>query len=292
MAKDIAYFYDIIVAEKQTMSNLNGLQPSVDTSQKLLSDVTTKSRVARWRLWVWCVAVCIYAFYVLFDLFKIELEDIAQNSRFGQLPWYAEIAKEYQHGYNLVWINNSYQYSVVDEAAKIIKLSAADEIITGASAVVNLKVAKLISNTPTPLDATESAAFFAYIKKKKPGGIVVRVITDDGDDLQLFIKAGYDPLVISATGESLLLPGTFPVQDAINLFIKNLPFNGSLELCDLIDSIQKIYGITSAYVTNASARYGSNAFVPFLDRYKANAGFLVIFSGTPLNTSITYQANV
>lgn len=292
MSQSIEYYYDIIVAEKQTMANLTGLQPGVDTAQTLLADVTTKSRVARWRLWVWCVAVAMYSFDVLFDLFKIDLEDIAQQSRYGQLPWYESVSKNYQQGYNLVWSNNAFRYSIVDETAKVVKLAAAVELVTGPSSVVSLKVAKLTGSDPAPLDATEKAAFEAYIKKIKPAGIVVTVITDVADELRLYMKIGYDPLVLSATGESLLTPGTFPVADVINTFIKTLPFNGTLELCNLVDAIQAVFGVNSVYVTNASARYGANPFIVFTERYQANAGYLTIEAGTPLSTSITYEANV
>src|ERR1019366_6876223 len=233
MSHSISYYYDIIVTEKQTMSNLTGLQPSVDTSQTLLADVTTTSRVARWRLWVWCVAVAMYSFDVLFDLFKIDLQKIADSSRFGALPWYVAIAKSYQKGYNLVWVGNAYQYSVVDVPSQIITFAAAVELVTGPSALVNLKVAK--GTTPVPLSGTEIAAFTAYIQKIKPAGIVVTVISEVADDLRLFVDVGYDPLVLSATGESLITPGIFPVQDAINLFIQSLPFNGVMELDTLVE---------------------------------------------------------
>ena len=290
MAKSIAYYYDIIVTEKQTMSNLTGLQPSVDTAQTLLSDVTTTSRVARWRLWVWCVAVAMYSFDVLFDLFKIDLEAIAQSSRFGALPWYVTIAKSYQEGYNLVWVGNAYQYSVVNVPSQIITFAAAVELVTGPSALVNLKVAKGI--TPVPLSGTEIAAFKAYIQKIKPAGIVVTVISDVADDLRLFVDIGYDPLVLSAAGESLITPGTLPVQDAVNLFIQSLPFNGIMELDKLVDTVQVVFGVNNVYITSASARYGANPYLVFTERYTPNAGYLAIDSGTPLSSSINYIANV
>ena len=288
MARPITYWYDIIIAEKDTMSNLNRYQPNGDTSQQLLVDITSTSRVARWRLWVWCVAVCAVAFDVVLDLFKIELAAIAQNSRYGSLPWYVVVAKEYQEGYNLVWQNNQYEYLVTDVSAQIIALAASQET---ASEVI-LKVAKVVSGVAQPLTTIEKSAFAAYINRVKPGGVNVHIISNSPDQLQLFLTVNYNPLILLNTGEPLLSPGVFPVEDAIQAYIKNLPFNGTLELMRLIDAIEQVPGVDSVYITNALARYGSNAFVSFPQHYTADAGYLIIDPSNLLRTTITYSADV
>lgn len=56
MARSPQYWYDYMIAEKQTNSNLNNLVPNPDTNQTLLNDLTTPSKVADWRLWIWVVA--------------------------------------------------------------------------------------------------------------------------------------------------------------------------------------------------------------------------------------------
>lgn len=270
------------------MSNLNELQPNIDSAQKLLTDVTTKSRVARWRLWVWCVAVGAYTLDVLFDLFKLDLEDLVMRNRFGQLPWYVYAAKRYQHGYSLAWKNNSYQYNVVDENARIIKRAAAEEN----DEVINMKFAKLSGSLTIPLTLIEKNAFKAYMEKVKPAGIDINYITDNPDDLKLYISVLFDPMVLTSSGESIANPGVFPVEDAVNNFIGELTFNGTLELCFANDAIQKASGVISSYITNAQARYGANAFVTFAERYISNAGHLAIYSGAPLSSTITYTPNV
>lgn len=288
MARSITYWYDVIITEKNTMSNLNGLLPAIDSSQKLLTDLNSKSKVARWRLWVWCVSVAAYTLDVLFDLFKIDLEDLVVRNRFGQLPWYVYIAKSYQHGYSLSWINNRYQYNAVDEAARIIKRAAAEEN----GEVINLKFAKVESGVTVPCNLTEKNAFKSYVEKVKPAGVDINYISEYPDDLKLFISVLYDPMVLTNSGESILTPGVFPVEDSINNFIGELTFNGTLELCFVNDSIQKSSGVVSSYVTNAQARYGANPFVAFPERYVSNAGHLAIHAGSPLNSTITYTANV
>ncbi|MCK6648721.1 MAG: hypothetical protein L6Q66_03605 [Bacteroidia bacterium] len=292
MARTITYWYDVMDAERQTMASLSSLEPNINTAQSLLSDVKTTSKVARWRLWFWCVAALAYAIDVLFDQTKSELETIAANSRYGTLPWYVSISKEYQAGYSLNWSGTRFEYLAIDDAAKIVKRAAAVEIATSTISIVNLKVAKLSGTTPAALSAAEKSAFAAYIAQVKPAGVAVNIISDNPDDLRLFLSIDYDPLVLTASGESIATPGVFPVEVAVNDYISNLPFNGSLELDDLIDAVQNAVGVVNAYVTNAEARYGANPFVTFTQSYSSNAGHLKIDVATPLNSSITYIANV
>jgi len=292
MARPISYWYNIIIAEKNTLSNLNDLQPNIDSNQQLLDDLTTPSRVEDWRLWVWCVAVCCYTLDSLLDLFKLELAILARNARIGQLNWYIDVCLNfYQDGYSLIWQNNEFQYTAIVPTARVVKIAAAEE--NGNQ--VLLKVAKYSGSNIVPLNTSELFRLdkfwngtYPFFPGFKPAGITVSIISDVPDDLKLYLKVNYNPLVLTATGESIINPGVFPVEDVVNTYIKNLPFNAFLELCLLVDKIQLVSGVNSAYVLNAEARYGSNPFVAFLERYKAYAGHMAIFSGTPINTTITY----
>ncbi|MBL7902957.1 MAG: hypothetical protein JNK73_13250 [Bacteroidia bacterium] len=288
MARSITYWYDVMAAEKATMSNLNAYQPNIDDSQTLLTDLKSTSRVARWRLIFWCIAVCAYAIDVVIDLAILAMESIAARSRYGTLPWWAQVCKEYQHGDSLVLINSEWRYATENEAAQIVKLSSAREI-TGR---VNLKIAKLVGDVPTPLSAPEEAAFITYVQKKKPAGIYVTVINDDPDELRLFLFVNYDPLVLDSTGQLISSPGTYPAKEAVEAYLKNLDFDGVFELMTLIDKVQAAVGVKTAYVNTASARYGANPFVAFTQRYYSNAGHMVIDPGTPLTSSITYTPSV
>ena len=64
LARTILEIYDSIIAEKQNMASLNALQPSIDSSQDLLNDLTSSSKVAVWRLWAFITAVAINVFEV------------------------------------------------------------------------------------------------------------------------------------------------------------------------------------------------------------------------------------
>lgn len=286
MAHSPSYWYDIMIAEKQTLSNLQDLQPAIDSSQQLMTDLGTSSKVVRWRLSFWIVATAAYGFELAFDAFIALLEIISQKSRFGTLTWYANKSLEYQHGDSLVWQNNNYEYPTLNPTAQIIKRVATQE----AGPTVIIKVAKLSGSTPEKLTATEKTAFESYMNFIKAAGIVLNIISDDPDLLKLQVNVKFNPLVLSTTGELLSSPGTFPVNDAINAFIGNLPFNGVFELCDLVDSIQSATGVVAAYIPYAEAKYGAFPYAQISERYIPNAGYLVIDSTDPNALTINYNA--
>ncbi|WP_317899415.1 hypothetical protein [Aurantibacillus circumpalustris] len=292
MARTPKYWYDIMIAEKNTFSNLNIYQPNIDSAQTLLADLTSQSKVAIWRLQFWCVASAMFALDVVFDLYKIYLEAIAAKSRYGTLPWYISVAKEFQYGDSLTLIDLEWRYATVNPASQIISLAAAQEGV----GVVNLKIATLSGLNPTPISAPQYVAFTAYIKKKAPAGIIVNIINDNADELQLFITATFDPLVLTIIGELISAPGTFPLRDAVAEYLNEFGgedgFNSGFEIMRLEDKMQNALGIDTVYVTAAFARYGANPYVAFNQRYLPNAGYMIIDPGTPLSSSVTYVPNV
>jgi len=277
-----------MITERNNYSSLSAMQPTIDSSQTLLNDLETSSKVGRLRIFFWIVATCAYTVELMVDLAVLALEALSRKSRFGTLPWYVNQSLLFQYGDSLVYQNGEYQYLANNQANQIIKRAAAQEN----GNTINVKVAKLVANSPAPLSPGEKAAFEAYFERIKPAGSDVAVISDPPDELRIYLKAKYDPLVLDANGQLIGSPGTYPLEVAVNGYISNLNvsnFNGILELSDLVDAVQKAQAITNPYVTHASARYGTNPFVAFTERYQANAGHLTIDPTTPLNITTTYQ---
>ena len=288
MARSIPYFYDIMIAEKNSMSNLSAYQPSIDSSQILLNDLKSTSKVSRWRLMLWVVATCAFAIDVLNDLAILTMQAIAAKSRYGTLPWYVSVAKAFQYGDSLTQVNLEFVYATIDATKQIVSVAAAKE----GSGVVNVKIARTNAGVLAPLTTPQLNAFKGYMTLKKPAGITVQVINDDPDELRLYLAINYDPLLLASNGELISAPGTFPVEDAVNAYLKALEFDGKFELMRLIDTVQAAQGVASAYVTSATARYGANPFVGFAQSYYPNAGYMIIEAATPLSGTITYTANV
>src|ERR1700741_1003278 len=101
MARSTQYWFDVILAEKAIIPEL--------------SVYTSTNKVARWRLGFWSAAACAAVFDVVFDLAIATMEFLAAKSRWGTLPWYAAIAKEFQYGDSLAQVNLEWVYNPIDE---------------------------------------------------------------------------------------------------------------------------------------------------------------------------------
>lgn len=289
MARSITTIYDTIIAEKQSMGQLNNLQPNIESSQQLLSDLTATSRVARWRLIYWIVAVAIWIHEKLFDSYREEIEALSNSLITGTLKWYQAECLKFQFGDTLEWNGAKYVYLILDPTKQIVQRAA---VVEGASQLI-IKVAKLDpSDIPEPLSAAELSAFSAYISQIKFAGTNVAIITDFADELRLSYDIHYDPQLITSTGESIATTGVYPVEDVIISFIQKLPFNGVLNLTKLTDAIQAVEGVIDPVITSASARYGAIPFQVFTKKYQANAGHMKIDPSNPLNTTLNYIAGV
>lgn len=296
MARSFTDIYNALIAEKQSQSTLNGLQPNIDDAQTLLQDVTSPSKVADWRLWLCVVAAAIMVHEQLWDVAKSLLQDIADRAVPGTARWYQEQCFKFQLGYPLMWINGTYQYGTIDESAKIIKRAA----VTEAAGTVVIKAAKLQGSTvvwldyPNPQSVTgpEYIAFKQYINDIKYAGVATIIISSNPDKLKVGYKIYYDPLVLKSNGESLTEPGVFPVEDAINNYITNLPFNGELMLSKLTDAVQAVSGVADAVIQVAEYQYGANPYTAIVDSYNSYAGYMNIDPAFPLNTMINYIPNV
>jgi hypothetical protein len=285
MARTIKEIYNSMVTEKNTMSSLNGLQPATDTATKLLSDLTSESKVARWRLKFWVFAVALWVHEKLFDAHKAQIEKRASELYVGSVIWYHAECFKFQFGDTLSWNGKKYIYDPIDAAKQIIKRASVTEV----SGQLVIKIAKLASGVPAKLSTTEMAAFTSYIDLIKFAGTNTRIVSQDADLLKISYSIKYDPLAISATGELLSAPGTYPVEDAITKYIQNLPFDGKLSLTKLTDEIQKVPGVLDPVLGVAEAKYGTLPYSPIINEYNADAGHMTIDSVYPLRNSISYH---
>lgn len=285
MSRTITQIYDALIAEKEALDALSGLLPTPDDAQTFLQDLTTTSKVGIWRLFLWTVAVAIWAHEVLFDRYEAKILDLKYKLITHTPIWWQLRALEFQFGDTLVWNGAQFVYDPIDVSARIVKRSA----VVTSSGVVRIKVAKLDGDgLPIPLSGPEITAFTAFANEQAPAGINVIVISADPDLLKVEYTVYYDPLVLAPDGSLLTDPAVFPVENAINAHIRNLPFNGVLNLTALTDSVQAAEGVTDPILTTAAAKYGLTAYVTIDANYIAYAGHMKIDPAFPLSSSITY----
>lgn len=288
MARTRAEIYIALVAEKINQPTLTGLQPAIDDEQTLLSDLTTPSRVAVWRLWLFITAAAIFVNETLWDIFKAEVEEIASNAIPGTARWYRDQSLKFQYGDALQWIDNKYQYAVIDVTKQIIARAAVVEV----GGQVRIKVAKIVGAILAPLTSVELASFDAYIHQIKFAGTNTATLSRPPDVLRSTWKIYYDPLVLSPSGELLSNPGQYPVDQAMASYLGSLPFNGNLVITQMVDAVQNAAGVVDPILILAEATYGAVPYSTIVEKYNPDAGHMTVDPAFPLNTTITYVPNV
>ena len=277
MARTILAIYDSIIAEKESGANLTGLTPDPETSTQLLTDLSSGSKVAVWRLWAYITAVAIYAHEVIFDLFKEEVQAIADAAAPGTPGWYQKKMLEFQYGDTLTYFNYQYVYDPVDESARIITRCAVQERSDGA---VLIKVAKDSGGTPVPLSAPEKSAAESYAAKIKFAGTRLAVTSLDPDELDIDYTVFYDPLVPLATLQANL-------QAAADAFLAELPFNAEFRITRFTDALQAVTGVIDPVFQSATATPDGGSPESVAVRYLPAAGYMV-FADTLANM-FTFQ---
>lgn len=289
MARTIAEIYLSIVAEKNNQPTINALQPTIDNEQTLLNDLSSTSKVAVWRLFAYIISVAIWTHENLWDLFKAAIEALIAGAYSGTTRWYQQQALLFQFGDSLTWINNKFQYSVIDATKQIIKRSAAIE--TGGAVII--KVAKLVGGLPVKLNANEFAAYQAYLAQIKFAGTNISSISYDPDLLKLTLNIVYNPLVLASDGSLLSDSGIFPVEDAIKAYIAGIVWDGTFNLTKLIDAAQAAQGVVDPILTLAEGKaYNGASFGTITQNYQSVAGYMVVDPANPLSGTLTYTPNV
>ncbi len=260
MARTIAEIQQEILNEKEKYSELSAL--------------TSTSKSAIWRLWVYIVSTAIW-------MHEKIVERNALLSRPHTLLWYREQALNFLFGVDLVWKDGYFQYPEQtpedEKRLRIIKHCAISERlfdeVQGESGkldntnlseliseyyynqvgVLTLKVAKEVNGVKTILDSQEKRAFRAYMNQIKDAGTQIRVVSNKGNTISIDLDIYVNPLVIYTgnenevdlqnSGKLLSNLSTEPVKDAIREYITTLEFNGAFVPTYLIDKIQQIPGV-------------------------------------------------
>lgn len=216
----------------------------------------TFSLVSIENIWLDLVSFCIWTLEMLFDFHKIEVDELILNQKSGTPPWYRTMALRFQFGFDLVpdkdYFDNAGATEEQIEASKIIKYAAVDESDDESRMII-----KIAGETNGVLheftDPTQIEAVERYFKDIKwPGKITI--INYKADQLYLVIQIQRDPLVLDTNGMSIL-NANYPIIEAIQEFMKELPFNGELKLSAVVDKLQKISGVLDATVLSASSAW-------------------------------------
>ncbi|WP_044213455.1 hypothetical protein [Flammeovirga sp. OC4] len=272
MARTRKEIYELLVAEKQKIAELDSLTDE-ETLKEALADLNkpaSTSKFGIWRLWLYVVSYALYLQEVIFELHQIEVNKLVDASKVHTAEWYEDKIKEYQHGDPILLHQESKQpyYEVEDDSKKVVKFVA----VTGRGvALVKVK------GEDGKLSETEAEGVKSYLSEIQEPGAQMGVVNLESDKLilhaDLYYSPEYDRLTVEAN-----------VQSAVENYIKNLPFNGSLLISDLVENIKEVEGAEDFYITimkakpeigssyeDVKARYYPSSGWMELDTYQINA---------------------
>ncbi|GIZ10292.1 nucleotidyltransferase [Flavobacterium sp. UMI-01] len=223
------------------------------TADENLAGLTTTSKTAIYRLFVFIVSFSIWVLENLYDTHKNEVNDIIEAKMPHRPSWYRTKALAFQYGFDLIQDTDKYDNTGFTdeeiEASKVIKYSA----VTKSGGQLYVKIATEIDGVLTPIEPEVKNAFVAYMDEIADCGVKYLVVNHLPDILLLNIQIYRDPLVLDENGMSIL-NGNYPVEDAISEYMKELPFNGELVLAHLVDKLQKVEGVTIPHIINAESQ--------------------------------------
>lgn len=306
MARTVEEIYNEMVDEKQTFSNLSGLMPSYDLTpptvdnpfRKLLDSINNNSTMSIWRSVLYLVAYAIYSFEKLQDIFKAEVDQLAKESIAGNTAWYAAQVKKWQFGFSLVWDSLTFRYYYPDTtsaaavAARLVAKVSVVEVFGPDTSKVIIKVAKDSSGTLVPLNTapgSELESLETYINRIKFAGVHTTVLSLASDKVKLNLRRFYDGTLDLAAVKT-------EDEATLKSFLKNIDFNGTLYLNDLIDAFQELSSSKepSLMIVSCLCRADADAsFTSVTESYNPASGYfeLVPIGNTPgVDTYIEYIA--
>lgn len=231
-------------------------------NEPALADLNSTSQTAIWRAITYMVAVGIYSFEKILDIFKTDLEAYANTIATGTLQWYQEQCLKWQFNQDIIWNGTKYDYETTDQTLQLVTQAA---VVERSDATLLVKVAKGEVGDLQPLDANELDSFTAYMNKIKFAGTKLLATSYDADTITLNYNIYYNPIYdLTALKDN--------VTAAINAHLQQLPFNAMLNITKLTDDIQAITGVKDVIFISA------NAITPTAQnitrQYQSTAGYL------------------
>lgn len=232
------------------------------------------------------VASAIYVLESLFELFRIDVEKKVETSVLASIPWYHKICMEYQHGDELVYDESTgrFKYPAEDRTKQVIKFAACrdkgggvDVLVSGADS----------SGAPIALSNNVLTAFKSYLNKCKPAGVIVSIHSYNPDEITMTLQVQYDVMLLNPDGSLISDSAVFPVENAINEYLKNITYGGVFNKTKLIDAVQSATGVVDVLLNGVIVKPdGETDFaVVSGNNYTANGG---AFKSVKLKNNIQY----
>jgi len=249
----------------------------------------TFSPVSLESIWFSIVASAIFMLETLFDAFREDVDAKIAQAVVASIPWYHKIALEFQYGDALVFDEETqaFVYATPDESKQIVKYAACRDV----GGMVSILVSKQNSSGPVVLSSAELAAFDAYMRQRKPAGVLLQTASFSPDLVRVNVRVQYDPQVLNASGQLIADTSIRPVEKAIDKYLADIVYGGDLNKTKLVDAIQQAEGVVDVVLNSVQAKPASASSYTTVtgNNYTSRSGS---FKSNNLRNSITYVLSI
>lgn len=239
----------------RTVAQIKQSMLDAKNAESALSGLTSTSQTAKWNLFFFIVASCIAIFEQLQDLFKSDLETIAASVAPSTPQWTRNKVLQFQTS-DVAELNTStfvIEYPVINEANKILTRCA---VVTAPNRTVLIKVAK--NEPPVPVSSGQLAELNTYIGTFNPAGIAYIIVNENSDKMEVAANIYYNGQYANVIEAN--------VTTALENFMANLPFNGTISTQAVVDAMQGAEGVVTVsliriLVRRNSVSYGSGVIL-------------------------------
>ena len=234
---------------KKTMTDAFLADSDLREAYGLASDATwdkSFSAVSVENILIYIVAVCCRAVEVLHEQWKADVDAVVEKMVVASVPWYWKKALAFQLGDELVLNEDTmeYGYAKVDAEKQVVKYAAVRD--KGRS--VQILVSGDEGGSPSVIDGDTLNAFKTYMNRVKVAGVLLSISSRASDRVKITAKVTIDPMVVNEQGEALS-DGGKPVETAIEDYLKNITYGGTLNKTKLMQAILEADGVEDVELT-------------------------------------------
>ena len=254
---------------------------------------SNRSRVSVWGYVKQVVAFAIRTLEEGFDTHKKEIRTLLDNQQTGTLNWYREQALKWQRGHQLRIQDNRVFYAKNDPSSQIITHAAVEESTGRQAGTIQVKVVKddPKGDVYEALSTDELTAFSAYMKAVAFAGLNVQSSSAEAVPISITGTIQIDPQQLTTLGTQVSDTNRKPIEEALDAYLRDLPFNGIIRRTALVDAIQAVPGVVDVFISELKhylpppAAPGTGS--PFKVTHQPSSGHASL-SKPP---ALTYQTN-
>lgn len=234
----------------------------------LKNKLTSNSKTAIWRLWIYVFAFVSWVQEKFWEQIKIEIQEIADKAQPGNNLWLEEQIKLFQNGDTLKYLkdrNPKYYYESIDPDKQIIKRVS----LVRVGNVTKVKVATEDDEGElSKLTTQQLVNFQAFLNQVQFAGTSLNASSLDADILHTDLTIYFD-------NKSPEEEVTKAYQQYL-IELNGLNFNGTFYTSELIKRLKMVNNVIDVGINIVEAKSAIGEFVQINRKYEPVSGYLKI----------------